>query len=173
MTSEEIMSTFNIPDTLSVIKISSSANGNCFSFTDLNRFNTFNPNDIVDVQFYPPAVKMFFRDGTVTVATPHGEDEYDPEMGMIVCILKYIWKGKTYNNFFRKWLKIYENDLRDIEKYEEEQKEWKEIQERKAAKNAERKRKRAEARKEREIEIMAEAIRRAKEDSTYDEDDGR
>lgn len=123
----------------------------------------FAPSDVVNVEFYPPAVKMFFKDGTVTVATPHGDDEYDPEMGMTMCIFKYIWGDKSYNNFFRKWIKKDEEAKKAKSEAEKAAKEAKELEARKKAKNDARKKKRAEAKKEYEISVMAEAMRRANE----------
>jgi len=123
----------------------------------------FTPSDVVNVEFYPPAVKMFFKDGTVTVATPHGDDKYDPEMGMTTCILKYIWGDKTYNNFFRKWIKKDEEAKKAKVEAEKAEKESKELEARKKAKNDERKKKRAAAKKEYEISVMAEAMKRANE----------
>ena len=61
-------------------------------------YRVFYPELIKNVEFYPPAVKMTFNDGVVTTSVAQGDDRYNPEQGMIMCILQYIFMGKTYNN---------------------------------------------------------------------------
>lgn len=135
-------------------------------------YRIFNPDDIVDVEFYPPATKMTFRDGTVTTAVAQEGDEFNKEVGMMVCIMKYVFIGKGYNNMFRKWIK--NADRREAAKTQEieKQKEAKAIKERQAAKEAKRRAARAERAKEREIEIQKEAYVRAMREVQSDKTEG-
>lgn len=125
----------------------------------------FKPELVKDVVFYDgirngkkiQAVKMFFVDGTVTVSSPHNGDTFDPETGMIMCILQYIWGGKQYNNFFRKWIKVNQQRKETIEAEKAVKKAAKEAQIKREADAAKRK----AARREAQVEILAEAILRA------------
>lgn len=125
----------------------------------------FDPSMIKDVRIFDEvkngktiqAVKMFFTDGTTTVSTPQNGDTFDPEMGMIMCILQYIWEGKRYNNTFRKWIKKNEKAKKEAEKVEERKREARGEQE-KREKNAAR---RKAAKREEAIEIQKEAYMRA------------
>lgn len=127
----------------------------------MKTYRYFTPSCIKDVQFYPPATKMFFTDGTVITSVAQDGDEYNKEDGMIMCILEYIFGDKKYNNMFRKWIK--KDEKRQAEKLEKEEKakEEKEIKKRQAEKEARRKAARAEKAKQREIEIQTEAYLRA------------
>lgn len=117
----------------------------------------FHPANITNVEFYPPAVKMTFMDGTVTTAVAQKGDEYSPETGMMVCIMKYIWKTQNFNNTFRKWIKNDAKRKAEAEAAKEEKQKEKERRARKVAKAIARKeRKRQEA-----IEIQKEAYIRA------------
>lgn len=117
----------------------------------------FYPEDISNVEFYPPAVKMTFRDGTVTTAVPQEGDEYDPKTGMMVCIMKYIWNKQNYNTALNKWIKEAEKkekDKADAEKILAEEKAKRERKIKKAIARKERKKQEA-------IEIQKEAYIRA------------
>ena len=131
--------------------------------TKLYRF--FTPSRIKDVQFYPPAVKMTFTDGTVTTSVAQGDDEYNPEQGMIMCILQYIFGNKTYNNMFRKWIKNDEDRKIAKDKEALAEKEAKEIKARQEARKANRKAVRTSKRREEAIEIQKEAYLRAMRES--------
>ncbi len=135
-------------------------------------YRCFAPDSIVDVEFYPPATKMIFKDGTVTTAVAQEGDEFNKEVGMMVCIMKYIFKGKGYNNMFRKWIK--NADKREATKAQEikKQEEAKAIKERQAAKEAKRRADRAERAREREIEIQKEAYVRAMREVQSDKTEG-
>ena len=138
---------------------------------EVKSYKGFCPNDIKDVQFYPPAVKMFFRDGTVTTSVAQGDDQYDPEQGMIMCILQYIFRNKTYNNMFRKWIKK-DEDRKEAEKKKAlAEKEAKEIKARQDAKEAKRKAVRAAKRREEAIEIQKEAYLRAMKETSVETDE--
>lgn len=71
---------------------------------------SFSPDKIKNVEFFPRVVKMTFTDGTVTTAVPQEGDEYDKKTGMMVCIMKYIWKDINYNTVLNKWIKKAEKE---------------------------------------------------------------
>lgn len=127
----------------------------------VDKYKYFHPGLIKDVQFYPPAVKMIFTDGTIMTATAHGDDVYDPYTGVMVCIFKYMFGDNTYLNMIRGWIKKAEKAKAEKEKEEKRIAEEKEIRERQAKKNAARKLLRKEARREEEIEMQKEAYLRA------------
>lgn len=133
-------------------------------------YRMFDPNKIKDVEFYPPAVKMTFTDGTVTTSVAQGDDKYNPEQGMIMCILQYIFMGKTYNNMFRKWIKADEDRKAAAEKEVLAEKEAKEIAARQEAKEQKRKAQRAARRREEAIEIQKEAYLRAMREASNKEE---
>lgn len=121
----------------------------------------FTANKIASVEFFPPATKMTFTDDTVTTAVAQPGDEFSKEVGMMVCIMKYIFGDKSYNNMFRKWIKKDEYRKKEAEKSAAEKRERAEIKKRQAEKEAKRKAKRTEQAREREIEIQKEAYIRA------------
>lgn len=137
---------------------------------DTKLYRVFTPSRIKDVQFYPPAVKMTFQDGTVTTSVAQGDDEYNPEQGMIMCILQYIFGNKTYNNMFRKWIKKDEERKIAEEKKVLAEKEAKEIKARQEAREAKRKAIRAAKRREETIEIQKEAYLRAMKEASASAD---
>lgn len=138
--------------------------------TTRKAYKLFMPEKIKNVEFYPPAVKMTFTDGTVTTSVAQGDDEYNPEQGMIMCILQYIFMGKTYNNMFRKWIKADEDRKAAAEKEALAEKEAKEIAARQEAKEQKRKAKRVARRKEEAIEIQKEAYLRAMKEASNKEE---
>lgn len=133
-------------------------------------YRMFNPEKIKNVEFYPPAVKMTFTDGTVTTSVAQGDDKYNPEQGMIMCILQYIFMGKTYNNMFRKWIKADEDRKAEDKAFIEAVKEAKEIAARQEAKEQKRKAQRAARKREEAIEIQKEAYLRAMKEASNKEE---
>lgn len=127
----------------------------------LKKYNDFTPNMVSNVEFFPPAVKMTFEDGTVTTASAQEGDTFDPEMGMMMCINKYIWKGSGYNNFFRKWIKADDNKKAEIQAQKEQTEKARMLAEKRRKKNAERIARKKAAEREEAIQIQAEAYRRA------------
>ena len=130
-------------------------------YKDIELKRGFNPEDIKKVEFYPPAVKMTFVDGKVVTASAKDGDEYDPEYGMMVCILKYLWNGSGYLGKFKKWIKKAEEEKKAKEDKIKSEKEAKEREAKKRTKNQERLAKRKAAQKEEAIEIQKEAYKRA------------
>ena len=116
---------------------------------------------------YPYKVIVYFEDGTQTEAVCDKEDKFDLEIGISICLTKKLLRDrwevnnatKTYNRLIKNGVKkVKEN--KEAERLEKEAKEAKKIRE--AAKQRRRIRK-AEKKKEREIEILAEAIRRSRD----------
>lgn len=124
----------------------------------------FYPEDIANVEFYPPAVKMTFRDGTVTTAVPQEGDEYDPKTGMMVCIMKYIWSKQNYNTALNKWIKKAEKEEKEKLAAEKALADEKAKRQRKVAKAIARK----ERKKQESIEIQKEAYIRAMKEMNAD-----
>lgn len=126
-----------------------------------SKYNIFSHNMIVNVEFYPPATKMTFIDGTVITTIAQEGDEFNKETGMMTCIMEYIFKGKQYNNMLRKWIKKDERRTKEIIAKKEKEKEAKEIKQRQYEKEKRRQAARAARAKERAIEIQTEAYLRA------------
>lgn len=124
----------------------------------------FYPEDIKNVEFYPPAVKMTFRDGIVTTAVPQEGDEYDPKTGMMVCIMKYIWGKQNYNTALNKWIKKAEKAEKEKLDVEKALADEKAKRQRRVAKAIARK----ERKKQESIEIQKEAYIRAMKEMNAD-----
>ena len=61
---------------------------------------------IKKVIFNNPATIVFWSDGTKTVAKAHGEDKFDKEVGLTVCIAKKaMGNKKKWDQVFKKWIK--------------------------------------------------------------------
>lgn len=127
----------------------------------IKKYREFTPDKIKDVKFYPPATKMIFTDGTVITSVAHDGDEFDEYTGMMICIMKYIFKDNRYNNMFRKWIKKAKDEEKEKAKEEKRAAEEKEIRERQRKKKAAKKLLKKEAKREEEIEIQKEAYLRA------------
>lgn len=128
---------------------------------NIKQYRNFTPDKVANVEFYPPAVKMTFVDDTVITASAQEDDEFNPETGMTMCILKYIFGDKTYNNFFRKWIRTDEKRKKDKEKAAEQEVKEKELVEKRREKAEKRKQARITRKKNEQIEIMTEAMKRA------------
>ena len=49
---------------------------------------------------------MFWDDGTKTVAKAHGDDKFDKEVGLTVCIAKKALGNRShFDAVFKKWIK--------------------------------------------------------------------
>ena len=61
---------------------------------------------IKKVIFNDPATIVFWADGTKTVSKAHGEDKFDKEIGLTVCIAKKaMGNKKKWDQVFKKWIK--------------------------------------------------------------------
>lgn len=144
-----------------------------FTITMPLEYNYFTPGMIKDVQFYPPATKMIFKDGTTTVSVAQEGDEYSPEVGMMVCVLKYIFGNKKYNNMFNEWIKYDKKRQADRLKNIEAEKERKAIKKHRAEKKQRQKEARAEKRKKETTEAILEAFKALNAQVTHtEENDG-
>lgn len=124
---------------------------------DMSREKSFSPDKIKNVEFFPRVVKMTFTDGTVTTAVPQEGDEYDKKTGMMVCIMKYIWRDINYNTALNKWIKKAEQE-EQAKADKKAAKEQEKLQRQKAQEKAVAKKARQ---RESQIEIQKEAYLRA------------
>ena len=61
---------------------------------------------IKKVIFNDPATIVFWADGTKTVAKAHGDDKFDKEVGLTVCIAKKaLGNRRHFDAVFKKWIK--------------------------------------------------------------------
>lgn len=61
---------------------------------------------IKKVIFNDPATIVFWADGTKTVAKAHGDDKFDKEVGLTVCIAKKALGNRShFDAVFKKWIK--------------------------------------------------------------------
>lgn len=61
---------------------------------------------IKKVIFNDPAIIVFWADGTKTVAKAHGDDKFDKEVGLTVCIAKKALGNRSnFDKVFKKWIK--------------------------------------------------------------------
>ena len=56
------------------------------------------------VIFHPPATIVYWEDGEKTIVKCMDSDEFSPEVGLAMCLAKYIF-GKRYKKWFRDALK--------------------------------------------------------------------
>lgn len=70
----------------------------------------FAKKSIKDVIINPPAVIVYWEDGTKTVVKCQKGDSFDAEKGLALAIIKYLF-GNTgaYNTIFKHWLLIDED----------------------------------------------------------------
>ncbi len=62
--------------------------------------------NIKKVIFNDPATIVFWTDGTKTVAKAHGDDKFNKEVGLTVCIAKKAMGNKAHwDKVFKKWIK--------------------------------------------------------------------
>ena len=61
---------------------------------------------IKKVIFNDPATIVFWADGTKTVAKAHGDDKFNKEVGLTVCIAKKALGNRSnFDKVFKKWIK--------------------------------------------------------------------
>ena len=114
---KELLKSTTLPDTRDTYKMANIINeGETTMPTNYNEFfttgrlyvrNVYLPN-IKDVIFNPPATIVLWDDKTKTVVKAYNED-YDPEKGLAMCILKKVYgnKGRYFNNI-KKWTDKYQ-----------------------------------------------------------------
>ncbi len=59
---------------------------------------------IKDVIYSNPATIVMWSDGTKTVSKVHGEDGYNPEVGLILCVLKKLQGSTHIRDLLHTWV---------------------------------------------------------------------
>ena len=121
----------------------------------------------------PVATIVYFENGSVQTAYCDEGDEFNLEVGISICVTRELMKrlygisGETnvYNKVIRQGMKAYKNHCKFKEAAKKYYTEKETIEKNKKIKEQKRREKRAAKKKEREIEILAEAIKRANADS--------
>lgn len=128
-----------------------------------------NGNYVVHKEYIPVATIVTFENGSKQTAYCDKDDEFNLEIGISICVTRELMKRlygidettSPYNKVIRNGLNVYKKEQKRLKKIAEKVEKDIKIDKNKKAKEQRRRIKRAEKKKEREIEIMAEAIRRA------------
>ena len=121
----------------------------------------------------PVATIVYFENGSAQTAYCDEGDEFNLEVGISICVTRELMKrlydisGETnvYNKVIRQGMKAYKGRCKLNEARKKYYAEKETIKKNKKIKEQKRREKRAAKKKEREIEILAEAIKRANADS--------
>ena len=121
----------------------------------------------------PVATIVVFENGSIQTAYCDENDEFNLEVGISICVTRELMKrlygisGETndYNKLIRQGMKVYKNNCKFRDTLEKKKAEAEAIEKNRKIKEQKRREKRAAKKKEREIEILAEAIKRANADS--------
>ena len=132
-----------------------------------------NGNYSVTKKEVPVATIVYFENGSVQTAYCDENDEFNLEVGISICVTRELMKrlygisGETnvYNKVIRQGMKAYKTHCKFKELTKKYIAEAKAIEKNRKIKEQKRREKRAAKKKEREIEILAEAIKRANADS--------
>ncbi len=132
-----------------------------------------NGNYIVIKKEVPVATIVYFENGSTQTAYCDENDEFNLEVGISICVTRELMKrlygvsGETnvYNKVIRQGMKAYKTHCKFKEATKKYYAEKEAIEKNRKIKEQKRREKRAAKKKEREIEILAEAIRRANADS--------
>lgn len=123
----------------------------------LETIQPFDIPEIIDYKFYADRVTIVkFADGTYTKCEVQGEDKFDPDTGIIFCVVKKMLGAKgheRFNDILRKAHAAHKKVEADKQKAVEEERARKE----KAAQARAKKLKREEKRKRRAIDIQKQA----------------
>ena len=60
---------------------------------------------IKKVLYKNPVTVVFWSDGTKTVAKTHGGDSYNPESGLVICVLKKLHGSSNVRNLLKSWIR--------------------------------------------------------------------
>ena len=142
------------------------------TFVDENKRDE-NGNYAVTKKEIPVATIVTFENGSVQVAYCDEGDEFNLEVGISICVTRELMKrlygisnkSSDYNKLIRQGLKVYKNNCKFRDALEKKRIKAEAIEKNRKIKEQKRREKRAAKKKEREIEILAEAIRRANADS--------
>lgn len=132
-----------------------------------------NGNYVVTKKEMPVATIVLFENGSTQTAYCDENDDFNLETGISICVTRELMKRlygikddtSAYNKIIRHGMKTYKNHCKTIEKTKKRIAEQKAIERNRKIKEQKRREKRAAKKKEHEIEILAEAIRRANADS--------
>ena len=132
-----------------------------------------NGNYLVTKKEVPVATVVYFENGSTQTAYCDEDDEFNLEVGISICVTRELMKrlygisDKTnvYNKVIRQGIKAYKKRCKSEEAAKKYYAEKEAIEKNKKIKEQKRREKRAAKKKEREIEILAEAIKRANADS--------
>lgn len=135
-----------------------------------------NGNYMVTKKEVPVATIVTFENGNTQIAVCDENDEFNLETGISICVTRELMKrlygygisnesASSYNKIIRQGMKAYKNHCKIKKINEKRIAEQKAIEKNKKIKEQKRREKRAAKKKEREIEILAEAIKRANADS--------
>ena len=132
-----------------------------------------NGNYLVTKKEVPVATVVYFENGSTQTAYCDEDDEFNLEVGISICVTRELMKrlygisGETnvYNKVIRQGMKAYKKRCKSEEAAKKYYAEKEAIEKNKKIKEQKRREKRAAKKKEREIEILAEAIKRANADS--------
>ena len=132
-----------------------------------------NGNYVITKKEVPVATIVTFENGSIQTAYCDEGDEFNLEVGISICVTRELMKrlygisGETnvYNKLIRQGMKIYKNHCKFKDALKKKKAEAEAIEKNRKIKEQKRREKRAAKKKEREIEILAEAIRRANADS--------
>ena len=73
-------------------------------FNYLEKDGVFRSVYIKDAIYSNPATIVMWSDGTKTVSKVHGEDEYNPEVGLILCVLKKLQGSTHIRDLLHTWV---------------------------------------------------------------------
>jgi len=133
-----------------------------------------NGNYMVTKKEVPVATIVTFENGNTQIAVCDENDEFNLETGISICVTRELMErlygisnkyASPYNKVIRQGMKAYKNRCKIKKINEKRIAEQKAIEKNKKIKEQKRREKRAAKKKEREIEILTEAMRRANADS--------
>ena len=133
-----------------------------------------NGNYMVTKKEVPVATIVTFENGNTQIAVCDENDEFNLETGISICVTRELMErlygisnkyASSYNKVIRQGMKAYKNHCKIKKINEKRIAEQKAIEKNKKIKEQKRREKRAAKKKEREIEILTEAMRRANADS--------
>lgn len=133
-----------------------------------------NGNYMVTKKEVPVATIVTFENGNIQIAVCDENDEFNLETGISICVTRELMGrlygisnkcASPYNKIIRQGMKAYKNRCKIKKINEKLIAEQKAIEKNRKIKEQKRREKRAAKKKEREIEILTEAIKRANADS--------
>jgi len=133
-----------------------------------------NGNYMVTKKEAPVATIVTFENGNTQIAVCDENDEFNLETGISICVTRELMErlygisnkyASHYNKVIRQGMKAYKNHCKIKKINEKRIAEQKAIEKNKKIKEQKRREKRAAKKKEREIEILTEAMKRANADS--------